>query len=174
MRRGHWIFSGRELRGQPRPGDLFPGLDEPDRHAGALAQHRIEDLRREIADRNGIAVMAFSLPCALSELNSPSRSIRPQSRINGTRQPEPARARPSEDGIAGRLLAWYDAHHRDLPWRVAPPRLPHGVRPDPYRVWLSEIMLQQTTVEAVKPYFRKFLEKWPMSSALPPPKPKTS
>ena len=58
-----------------------------------------------------------------------------------------------------RLLAWYDRHHRDLPWRVPPARLAHGVRPDPYRVWLSEIMLQQTTVEAVKPYFRDFLDE---------------
>ena len=66
-----------------------------------------------------------------------------------------------EGGLAGRLLAWYDAHHRDLPWRVPPAALADGVRPDPYHVWLSEIMLQQTTVEAVKPYFRKFLEKWP-------------
>jgi A/G-specific adenine glycosylase len=66
-----------------------------------------------------------------------------------------------EDGLSGRLLGWYDAHHRDLPWRVAPAALAKGVRPDPYHVWLSEIMLQQTTVEAVKPYFRKFLEKWP-------------
>jgi len=66
-----------------------------------------------------------------------------------------------ENGAAGRLLAWYDAHHRDLPWRVAPSALAKGVRPDPYHVWLSEVMLQQTTVEAVKPYFRKFLEKWP-------------
>ncbi|MEP9385723.1 A/G-specific adenine glycosylase [Mesorhizobium sp. KR9-304] len=65
------------------------------------------------------------------------------------------------DGLAGRLLAWYDAHHRDLPWRVPPSALAKGVRPDPYHVWLSEIMLQQTTVEAVKPYFRKFLDKWP-------------
>ncbi|HEY6631234.1 MAG TPA: A/G-specific adenine glycosylase [Rhizobiaceae bacterium] len=66
-----------------------------------------------------------------------------------------------DNGLAGRLLAWYDAHHRDLPWRVAPAALAKGLRPDPYHVWLSEIMLQQTTVEAVKPYFRKFLEKWP-------------
>lgn len=64
-------------------------------------------------------------------------------------------------GLAARLLAWYDAHHRELPWRVPPSALAAGVRPDPYSVWLSEIMLQQTTVEAVKPYFRKFLEKWP-------------
>ncbi|MEQ1942185.1 A/G-specific adenine glycosylase [Mesorhizobium sp. VNQ89] len=63
--------------------------------------------------------------------------------------------------IAGRLLDWYDAHHRELPWRVSPSAFATGVRADPYRVWLSEIMLQQTTVEAVKPYFGKFLDKWP-------------
>ncbi len=78
------------------------------------------------------------------------------------------RKSPAKDcgGIAARLLAWYDAHHRDLPWRVAPRELAAGVVPDPYRVWLSEIMLQQTTVEAVKPYFRKFVEKWPDVAAL--------
>lgn len=63
--------------------------------------------------------------------------------------------------IAAPLLAWYDKHHRELPWRVSPMAASGGVRADPYRVWLSEIMLQQTTVEAVKPYFRAFLEKWP-------------
>ena len=63
--------------------------------------------------------------------------------------------------IASGLLAWYDANHRELPWRMPPRELAKGLRPDPYRVWLSEIMLQQTTVEAVKPYFRAFLEKWP-------------
>ncbi|TIM50861.1 A/G-specific adenine glycosylase [Mesorhizobium sp.] len=68
--------------------------------------------------------------------------------------------------IASRLLAWYDAHHRDLPWRVAPRELARGIRPDPYRVWLSEVMLQQTTVEAVKSYFRAFVEKWPDIEAL--------
>src|SRR5690606_22720876 len=68
---------------------------------------------------------------------------------------------PSRTGIARRLLDWYDANHRDLPWRVPPRQLAAGVRPDPYHVWLSEIMLQQTTVAAVKPYFQKFLEQWP-------------
>ena len=68
--------------------------------------------------------------------------------------------------VASRLLAWYDAHHRDLPWRVPPGALAGGARPDPYRVWLSEVMLQQTTVEAVKAYFRVFLEKWPDVEAL--------
>ena len=59
------------------------------------------------------------------------------------------------------LLAWYDRHRRKLPWRP-----PAGVRADPYRVWLSEIMLQQTTVKAVGPYFEKFVARWPDAAAL--------
>ena len=54
------------------------------------------------------------------------------------------------------LLGWYDAHHRNLPWR-SPPGTPP---PEPYRVWLSEVMLQQTTTAAVAPYFAKFLARW--------------
>jgi A/G-specific adenine glycosylase len=77
----------------------------------------------------------------------------------------PVKARnPDQDDrydIASRLLAWYDVSHRDLPWRVPPQDLARGVQPDPYRVWLSEVMLQQTTVEAVKAYFRAFIERWP-------------
>ena len=67
------------------------------------------------------------------------------------------------DDSARSLLAWYDAHARVLPWRVAPGA---GVRPDPYRVWLSEVMLQQTTVAAVGPYFAKFTNRWPTVEAL--------
>jgi A/G-specific adenine glycosylase len=59
------------------------------------------------------------------------------------------------------LLAWYDRHARRLPWRVGPAERAAGVHPDPYRVWLSEIMLQQTTVQAVKAYFDAFLLRWP-------------
>ena len=59
------------------------------------------------------------------------------------------------------LLAWYDRHRRDLPWRAAPGRLP-----DPYRVWLSEIMLQQTVVATVRPYFERFVMRWPDVAAL--------
>jgi A/G-specific adenine glycosylase len=59
--------------------------------------------------------------------------------------------------IARDLLRWYDAHARDLPWRARP----GAPAPAPYRVWLSEIMLQQTTVAAVKPYFESFLARWP-------------
>lgn len=65
--------------------------------------------------------------------------------------------------LRARLLAWYDRHARDLPWR-APPNAKN--RPDPYRVWLSEIMLQQTTVAAVGPYFTKFLTLFPDVGAL--------
>ena len=59
------------------------------------------------------------------------------------------------------LIAWYDRHRRSLPWRAPP-----GARPDPYRVWLSEIMLQQTTVKAVAPYFLRFVARWPDFAAL--------
>lgn len=57
---------------------------------------------------------------------------------------------------SGRLLAWYDIHRRVLPWRA---NAGDGI--DPYRVWLSEIMLQQTTVKTVGPYFEKFVTRWP-------------
>lgn len=59
------------------------------------------------------------------------------------------------------LLRWYDRRHRELPWRVSPAAAKRGVKPDPYRVWLSEVMLQQTTVQAVKAYFDKFTTRWP-------------
>jgi A/G-specific adenine glycosylase len=65
----------------------------------------------------------------------------------------------SPDPVA--LLAWYDRHRRRLPWRAAP-----GERADPYHVWLSEIMLQQTTVRAVVPYYLRFLARWPSVQAL--------
>jgi A/G-specific adenine glycosylase len=58
------------------------------------------------------------------------------------------------------LLNWYDRNGRDLPWRL------RAGKPDPYRVWLSEIMLQQTTVAAVAPYFARFLARWPTVGAL--------
>lgn len=69
-------------------------------------------------------------------------------------------AKPSE--IAVDLLGWYDAHARTLPWRAAP-----GTNAtDPYRIWLSEIMLQQTTVAAVAPRFAEFVARWPSVEAL--------
>ncbi|MGO4403184.1 A/G-specific adenine glycosylase [Bosea sp. RAF48] len=62
---------------------------------------------------------------------------------------------------AADLLAWYDRHRRALPWRAVA-----GERPDPYRVWASEIMLQQTTVAAVKPYYERFMARFPTVKAL--------
>lgn len=63
--------------------------------------------------------------------------------------------------LSGLLLDWYDRHARAMPWRVGPEDRRAGVRPDPYRVWLSEVMLQQTTVAAVRDYFRRFTARWP-------------
>lgn len=68
----------------------------------------------------------------------------------------PAQRRATQRPKAGALLAWYDVHRRDLPWRAK-----RGRRADPYHVWLSEIMLQQTTVQAVGRYYREFLRRWP-------------
>lgn len=64
------------------------------------------------------------------------------------------------------LLEWYDHNARKLPWRVPPVLSKTGHNPDPYRVWLSEIMLQQTTVAAVKAYFERFTSLWPDVNSL--------
>ncbi len=74
-------------------------------------------------------------------------------------RPIAARTPPPE--LAAVLLAWYDRHRRALPWRSGP-----GERPDPYSVWLSEIMLQQTTVQTAAPYYARFLERFPSLAAL--------
>jgi A/G-specific adenine glycosylase len=65
------------------------------------------------------------------------------------------------ESLSARLLSWYDRHARAMPWRVPPQDRAAGIRPDPYRVWLSEVMLQQTTVAAVKDYFHRFTARWP-------------
>ncbi len=69
--------------------------------------------------------------------------------------------RPAGPLTVRSLLSWYEAERRDLPWRYGPRKAA-----DPYRVWLSEIMLQQTTVKAVTPYFQKFVARWPNVTAL--------
>jgi A/G-specific adenine glycosylase len=82
----------------------------------------------------------------------PTRPKRPASAVDN--------AVATRESLRRTLLAWYDRHARDLPWRA------RGGRGEPYRVWLSEIMLQQTTVAAVDAYFRKFLELWRDVAAL--------
>lgn len=69
---------------------------------------------------------------------------------------QPFRSAPQPRADAATLLAWYDRHRRDLPWRAAP-----GRAAAPYAVWLSEIMLQQTTVATVQGYFDAFMARWP-------------
>jgi A/G-specific adenine glycosylase len=71
-----------------------------------------------------------------------------------------------DETLPSALLAWYDVHARVLPWRVGPADRASGIVPDPYRVWLSEIMLQQTTVAAVRDYFHRFTRRWPTVQAL--------
>ncbi|HEY7998180.1 MAG TPA: A/G-specific adenine glycosylase [Pseudolabrys sp.] len=72
-----------------------------------------------------------------------------------------ARKKASDHPDSADLLAWYDRHRRALPWRAW-----RGETPDPYRVWLSEIMLQQTTVKTVAPYYARFVARWPTVRAL--------
>src|SRR5205085_7392168 len=86
-----------------------------------------------------------SLHCRYSARMSPKSALRAKS--------EPVPPETSSRPLA--LLDWYDRHRRRLPWRAAP-----GETSDPYRVWLSEIMLQQTTVKAVGPYFARFTARF--------------
>lgn len=74
--------------------------------------------------------------------------------------------KPITTARAEDLLSWYDAHARELPWRIGPEASKAGIRPDPYRIWLSEVMLQQTTVRAVEDHFRRFTTRWPDVHAL--------
>ncbi|MBS0295538.1 MAG: A/G-specific adenine glycosylase [Proteobacteria bacterium] len=73
---------------------------------------------------------------------------------------------PAPADLRRKLLAWYDADARTLPWRVGPHEHAAGFRADPYRVWLSEVMLQQTTVPHATPYFLEFTRRWPTVTAL--------
>ena len=63
--------------------------------------------------------------------------------------------------LSNKLIDWYDKHARKLPWRISPSDSRQGIKPDPYKVWVSEIMLQQTTVQVVETHFFKFIHKWP-------------
>jgi A/G-specific adenine glycosylase len=79
----------------------------------------------------------------------------------GSMTPSELPKQKGKTSAAARLLVWYDRNRRALPWRSKA-----GEKPDPYRVWLSEIMLQQTTVQAVAAYYARFLARWPNVTAL--------
>src|SRR5580658_9178982 len=85
-------------------------------------------------------------------MNVAAKALRQQ---RGKGRGAPSSPKPTD------LLDWYDRHRRVLPWRALP-----GQHSDPYRVWLSEIMLQQTTVKTVGPYYARFLTRWPALAAL--------
>ncbi len=76
------------------------------------------------------------------------------------------RVEKNSGAISRAVLRWYDRHARELPWRVGPKARRDGARPDPYAVWLSEIMLQQTTVATVAPRYAAYLARWPTVKAL--------
>src|SRR3546814_131210 len=86
-------------------------------------------------------------PSALRKLSSPHPNPSPE-----------GEGLMKQQDFAGRLLAWYDRAARTLPWRIPPGS---NVVPDPYRIWMAEIMLQQTTVAAVAGYFTRFIQRWP-------------
>ncbi len=77
------------------------------------------------------------------------------------KRPHTPRDWPDTNSVAASLLAWYDLHRRDLPWRARP-----GEAANPYRVWLSEVMLQQTTVATVRPRFAAWVARWPDVASL--------
>lgn len=93
--------------------------------------------------------ISYEIPVELDG-GSPQQES-PLNPAHGSPQPQPT-SLPSLEMIAPKLLPWYDEHRRILPWRE---------EPTPYRVWVSEIMLQQTRVEAVKPYFDRFMKRFP-------------
>lgn len=102
-------------------------------------------------------------PSDISPAAKPKRGRRPRSAPDDTPPPPPDPV-PTSTGLvpgAPALLDWYDHHRRRLPWRAGP-----GETPDPYRVWLSEIMLQQTGVKVVAPYFEAFTARWPTVEAM--------
>jgi A/G-specific adenine glycosylase len=91
-----------------------------------------------------------------------AKTTRKKTRRKKSPASSPIKQRGQRRGAqAADLLAWYDRHRRALPWRARP-----GERSDPYRVWLSETMLQQTTVKAVGPYYARFVARWPDLNAL--------
>jgi A/G-specific adenine glycosylase len=98
---------------------------------------------------------------AVDQKPSPHRQGRPNAKRSGGGRSGALSEEEKHRPRAAALLAWYDRHRRTLPWRA-----PKGESADPYRVWLSEIMLQQTTVRAVAPYYARFLARWPNVHAL--------
>src|SRR5712692_3150558 len=135
------------------PDDRRPMGDELGRRETLPREGVGKRLPHQISERAGLYLGLVHGPglCHRSEMTLAGRVIRAKRGAARSRGGTTKR-RPG----AAALLAWYDRHRRKLPWRAAP-----GEAADPYRVWLSEIMLQQTTVRAVAPYYARFLARFP-------------
>ncbi|SUS03510.1 Adenine DNA glycosylase (modular protein) [uncultured Defluviicoccus sp.] len=127
--------------------DGFPPAHDRFAHESALA----DDWPGQDGDGFGERAEAASALGWFHAHSNPILSVR-HSPDNRT----PHLMTPDATELSARLLAWYDRERRELPWRAPP-----GVAADPYAVWISEVMLQQTTVAAVTPYFQAFLARWP-------------
>ncbi len=140
--------------GDLRPDDFGPARHQFGRYK-ALARKRLaDDLAEEVAQRLGERAGGLVHSEALCHPWGQDEADMTVAAQAAGRQRVKVTAGDSSLQAAA-LLAWYDRHRRTLPWRA-----PNGARPDPYRVWLSEIMLQQTTVTAVAPYYARFLARW--------------
>ena len=135
--------------------NVVPVQNEARLAEAQLGQDRIDRAADEIGERNdGILRIFFAEPCCHS-----LESATPIAALAGPKMRTRAivgRHEQKQDQYGQKLLRWYDRNRRDLPWRARP-----GETPDPYAVWLSEVMLQQTTVAAVGAYFLKFMKLWP-------------
>ena len=148
----HRLAQGRDVGA----GDLAPARHQFGAGKALPAKALADDLAGDVAQLFRI-VSAWAcsshaaLPVLAGDLSSQNQSSQQPSGKKSS--PRAERQRPTRSPQPADLLAWYDRHRRVLPWRAPP-----GRRADPYHVWLSEIMLQQTTVKAVGPYYAKFLE----------------
>ncbi len=140
-----------------QPGSFGAGDLVPAQYQGRIGKARADKSR--LAHQPGIGAERANPPAARAVLRlfvlGRHVAIMPPS------QRPKQNHKPQARDFAAELLAWYDVHARELPWRAK-----RGERADPYHVWLSEIMLQQTTVQAVARYYRKFLDRWPTVQAL--------
>ncbi len=141
------------------PDQISPRCQKVNPHPGAAGNHRFKYLRRKFRHRpcNAHAFLAPIVRFGAHRLQSVSAALDFKLTILSLvamKNPEPI-------PTASTLLGWYDRHARNMPWRVAPALRKTGVKPDPYHVWLSEVMLQQTQVSTVVAYFLDFLQKWP-------------
>ena len=165
---------GTRAIGELLTDDIIPHAKQRGVDTGTLGQNRIEHTVGDFTDLPDAIWTCHRQSNPLLSLAGwitrhgllPRYGNSLQGFVNSRKLYSPVFMEPSADPVSQLLLDWYDRHHRDLPWRVSPVDRKAGILPDPYRVWLSEIMLQQTTVQAVKPYYAAFLRQWPRIEAL--------